>query len=215
MRASVQPTPATQPSTRPAADNRSAQIADFRAQLDQIQERLERLQQQQQRLNQEQQDRQTAAAIARDAQRRDLLLDSEQFPSGYDLATHRFLLQSDDGKFIFHPWLELQVHDVTNVQSHVDKVNNGIELRRADFGFDGTLFSRDFRYSIYWATYRQDCKQNVIGSANEGAENGKTIGSLDQQIGGLPVMQQAEFAVRLGDSDWWFHGGQVHDPLDQ
>ena len=60
-----------------------------------------------------------------------------------------------------------------------DRVQNGIELRCACFGFDGNLFGPDFQYFINWATYRNNGKQNVIGNAADGtALNGKVIGTV-------------------------------------
>ena len=203
LRAADSPAPATQP----AVGNLSAQIESLKAQLDQLQSR-------QQELIRQDQERQTAAEVAQDAQRRDLLVEPGTLTSGFDFDAHRFVLQSNDGNYVFRPWFELQVRDVTNDQQHVNKVNNGMEMRRADFGFDGNLFSPDFRYAVYWSTYRNNVKQNVIGNANDGLLNGKTIGTVDQQLGGEPVLAEADFLARLGDSHWWLHAGQLHDPLD-
>ena len=197
------------PATQPAAKDISAQIDSLKAQLDQLQAK-------QQELDRQRQEQQTSEQVAKDAQRRDLLLDSGSFTTGYDENSHRFVVQSTDGNFTFRPWVHMQVRDTTNYQElpGTNKINNGIELRRARFGFDGNLFSPDFQYFINWATYRNNASQNVIGNANDGALNGKVIGTVDQQIGGLPVLEECWFFTRLGDSDFWLRGGQMHDPLD-
>jgi hypothetical protein len=70
-----------------------------------------------------------------------------------------------------------------------------------------------------WATYRADNKQNVISGGPTAANptlpaKGTVIGTVDQQIGGLPVLEEAWMMYHLPGTQFSLKAGQMHDPLD-
>lgn len=113
----------------------------------------------------------TVDSVLRDADRRSQLMDSEGFTGGY--SNGKFLLQSSDGSFVLHPWIQFQFRDVLNHREDVqkfgpgptpgsvvpdgtkDQTDNGMEVRRAKFGFDGNLWGPDLTYLFQWATDRK------------------------------------------------------------
>ena len=89
----------------------------------------------------------TKGDVLKNADAHSMLIDADGFSSGF--KNNRFTIQSDDGNFVLRPWLHLQVRDTTNYRKNTpagtgnqgSDTENGIELRRARFGFDGNLFS--------------------------------------------------------------------------
>lgn len=68
-----------------------------------------------------------------------------------------FVIRSDDGAFLLHPWAFVQVRDATNYRSRESATvgadtENGFELSRAKFIIDGNIFSTDLTYQFIWAT---------------------------------------------------------------
>src|SRR5438105_2191690 len=57
-------------------------------------------------------DSSAAEAVLRDAEQRSKLLDLQGFTAGYD--NRRFVIRSEDGNFVFKPWLHLQFREVLN-----------------------------------------------------------------------------------------------------
>jgi len=210
--------PTQQPTTQPAAQDLQSQIEAMRAQLDQLQAK-------QQEMMHQRESAETEADVLKDADRRSLLIDSDEFTSGF--VNNRFTIQSTDGNFVFRPWVHLQVRDSTVYREHTPAgtgqsgydTQNGIELRRARWGFDGNLFSPDFTYFINWATNRQDATGTVVSSGPTAANptlpaKGTTIGSVNEFVGGLPELEEAWFQYHFPGTDFSFKGGQMHDPLD-
>ncbi len=100
----------------------------------------------------------TIAAVLADAERRSqLLAESGSFLAGFEKG--KFLLQTADKAFVFHPWLQFQLRNATLARdkfaggSDYD-VQNGFEVRRMKLGFDGNLFSKDLTYLFSWAGNR-------------------------------------------------------------
>jgi hypothetical protein len=129
-----------------------------------------------------------AQQVQLDAGRRSHLMDVEGFTAGY--KNGKFLIQSADGNFVFHPWLQLQFRNVTNWRENGkgpgdDDLENGFELRRVKLGFDGNLFSPDMTYLFDWATDRNS---------------------------GQLILEEA-WARYQFTGDWAVRGGQLKDPF--
>lgn len=77
--------------------------------------------------------------------------------AGYDKG---FFIKSDDGNFLFKPSVQFQFRNETTWRQDAahggsdDDFQNGFEVRRARFRFDGNLFSPKFIYSFVWDTNR-------------------------------------------------------------
>ncbi len=61
-----------------------------------------------------------------------------------------------------------------------------------------------FRYFFNWATYRGNGTTNVGGGGT---------GSVNNGIGGLPVLEEAWVKYHISGTDFYVKGGQLHDPL--
>jgi len=102
----------------------------------------------------------TVDSVIRDADRRtQLLAQDTAFMGGWD---NGFKIRSADGNFMLHPWFQFQFRNVTNYRQDAkqggngDDIQNGFELRRMKFGFDGNVFSPDLTYTFLWATNRHN-----------------------------------------------------------
>src|SRR5258706_3756313 len=102
----------------------------------------------------------TVDSVLHDANRRSQLLATDSsFLGGWD---NGFKIRSADGNFLLHPWFQFQFRNVTNYRqdakqnSQGDDLQNGFELRRMKFGFDGNVFSPNMTYLFLWATDRHD-----------------------------------------------------------
>ncbi len=102
----------------------------------------------------------TVDSVLHDANRRSQLLATDSsFLGGWD---NGFKIRSADGNFLLHPWFQFQFRNVTNYRQDAkqngqgDDLQNGFELRRMKFGFDGNVFSPNMTYLFLWATDRHD-----------------------------------------------------------
>lgn len=97
----------------------------------------------------------TSNAVSADASSRSQFLQAEGVVAGYNKG---FFIQSADGAFSFKPGLQFQFRSVTNYRQNApddDKdTQNGFEIRRARFRFDGNAFSKDLTYSFVFDTSR-------------------------------------------------------------
>jgi hypothetical protein len=149
--------------------------------------------------------------VLADADRHSQLLDTGAgVTAGW--ANNRFFIGSEDGNYTLKPWFHLQIRDSTAWRQKEkpngnDDVQNGFEIRRARFGFDGNLFGQDFTYFINWATYRGNSTGTVTN-------NGATVGTVPLLNGGLPVLEEAWVKYHFPDSPYAIRVGQMHDPLD-
>jgi len=106
----------------------------------------------------------TIDSMIRDAERRSQLLATNGGTSaGYD---NGFFIGTDDKAFYFHPWLQFAPRYVANWRddgksTSSDDTEDGFEIRRMKFGFDGNLFSRDLTYTFIWATDRNSGKPSL------------------------------------------------------
>jgi hypothetical protein len=108
----------------------------------------------------------TVGSVLSDAERRSnpqapKLLQPEGFTAGY---THgRFIIQDASGNFTLNPNLQFQARYVFNYREsdaagNADGGDNnsqdGFEIRRMKFAFDGNLFGPDLTYRFQWAAER-------------------------------------------------------------
>ncbi len=149
--------------------------------------------------------------VLSDANRRSMLLDpSTGFSAGY--TSKGFVIQSEDGAFMLHPWLQMQVRDVTNYREKA-KANgstiteNGIELRRMKFGVDGNLFGKDLTFLVNWATNRGSSKGNVTDPT------GGTLGTVGLGNGGVPVLEEAWAQYNFHNTPFGVKVGQIKDSV--
>jgi hypothetical protein len=137
-----------------AARAQDSELGELKAQMQQMQQRIDELEA-----------RQTSArdvdatveAVIRDADRRGQLLQLEGFTAGYSKG--KFLLQSADGNFVLHPYVQFQFRSVTDYRDGVDggddDIQNGFEVRRLKFGWDGNAFSPKLKYQVQFQTDRR------------------------------------------------------------
>lgn len=99
----------------------------------------------------------TVQAVLSDAGRQSRLMDMEKFSSGYK-SDKGFVLQSDDGQFLLHPWILFQFRNETTYRSSAkggdSDLQNGFETRRLKLGLDGNVFGPDFTYQFIWSVDR-------------------------------------------------------------
>lgn len=132
----------------------------------------------------------TVQTVLRDADQRSQLLQANGFTAG--ISKGKILIRSDDGKFEINPNFQFQLRYVFNYRDESGatpaagdaQVQDGFEIRRMRFGFDGHAFSEDFQYKLLW-----DANQT----------NG--------QVSLLDAVVRYHFA-----DNWWVKGGQYKDP---
>jgi len=132
----------------------------------------------------------SSAAVLRDADRRSQLLQLESLNAGWSRG--RFLLQSEDGRYLLHPWFQLQFRNVTDYREDVkkgnrDDIQNGFEVRRLKFGFDGNVITTDLTYMLQFAVDRKS---------------------------GTTQLEMAWAKYHLPDTPFSIRGGQFKDPVD-
>jgi hypothetical protein len=132
------------PATEPSLD-------ELRQQISQLQDRIQQLENQQHAAEHAAVTDQTVETILRDADHRSRMMQIDGgFTAGF--SDDRFFLASADGNWLFVPHLLLQFRNATNWNHDGDDLENGFEIRRARFSFDGTAFSKDLYYHFQWAT---------------------------------------------------------------
>ena len=130
---------------------------------------------------------QTVQQIVQDAERRSTLL--MQTTGQNLLAGHengKFVLRSEDGNYVLNPTFEMQIRNVTNHNSAGDaSTENGFEIRRAKFRFEGNAVTPDLTYALQWETSQSD--------------------------GGVSL-EDAWVRYKF-EPNWFVRGGQYKDPL--
>ena len=195
------------------ADEAATQGADVGKELSALRARIDQLEHQQkdQQIKADEEKRQaTTDGVLKDADHRSQLFDTVGISAGY--KDHRFFIGSDDGKFVFRPWLHLQFRDVTldrqNFKANGDNdIENGFEVRRMKLGFDGTMFTPDISYMFNWATSRANGSSNVTGTS------GSKIGTVSNNLGGVPILEEAWMKYNFHNTPWYIKAGQIKDPL--
>lgn len=151
------------PTSQPSGDS------DLRQQMQELQAQMQQMKAHEQDLEKQVQEQQALlpppqsqaemdAQMLRDADQHSQLFTETPFMTGYN-PDKGFVIASDDGNFLLHPFLLLQVRDVTNFRQQNlsdDRSNteNGFEIRRMQIGFDGNVFSPDVTYRIFIQTDR-------------------------------------------------------------
>lgn len=133
----------------------------------------------------------TTAQMLRDADARSQMLDMSPMTAGY-VSGKGFVVRSDDGNFLLHPWAFVQVRNTTNYREHgkhgtQGDLENGFEVPRMKFILDGNVVSKDLTYQFIWAT-------------------SDTTGNLG--------LQDAWARYHFPGTSWAVRGGQIRDPFD-
>jgi len=166
----------------PSREELQQQINDLKAKVDQLQAA-------QQNMVTRQDVDQTVKAILQDADKRSQLFAIEGFTAGW--TDGKFIIQSSDGNFLLHPWLQFQLRNTTTwgidrkQPNNNDDIENGFEVRRLKIGIDGNAFSKDLTYAFQWQVDRKS---------------------------GTPGLEDAWVKYQFSDQ-WAIRGGQFKDPL--
>jgi hypothetical protein len=133
----------------------------------------------------------TSAMVMHDAERRSHFLEMGEMTAGY-VPNKGFIIRSEDGNFLMHPWMFIQVRNVTNYREpgsdgKSSETQNGFEIPRMKLIFDGNVFSPDLTYQFIWAT-------------------SDTTGNLG--------LQDAWARYHFPKSQWAVQAGQIRDPVD-
>jgi hypothetical protein len=89
--------------------------------------------------------------INADAERHTNLFDvSTGLTAGWNASKKQFYLASEDGNFYLHPGIIFQARYAADYRRTPDTWQNGFELRRMKFYFDGFLFTPDLTYKFQW-----------------------------------------------------------------
>jgi hypothetical protein len=134
----------------------------------------------------------TISLVNEDAQRRSQLLSSDgNLVGGWNVQKQQFYLGSADGNFYFHPIAIMHIRQNVNYRDDTpagggSTTEEGLELRRAKFGFDGNLFTPDLTYKMQW-------QDNSTGTP--GLEYGWA-----QYVFAHNVYQNADLAIRAGQT---------------
>jgi len=192
----VNPSPTTQP-----AESTDAQLRELRAQVQQLVANQKVLEQQLAQATTrpvpidlaivQAAEAQTAAAVRADADRRSQLFDMTGETAGYD-RDRGFYVSSGDGEFLIHPFVLLQVRNVTEsrVGAKSDGTNdtqNGFEIRRFQLGADGNVFTPDLTCRFFVQSSRET---------------------------GEVTLFDAWVRYRLDHGPWSIEAGQFKAPLD-
>jgi hypothetical protein len=172
-----------------------AQIEALQAEVNQLKAEVKAMKKDQQSAAAAQSDQQQAAAMAglsRDVERRSQFLDASGTTAGFS-DQRGFFIASDDNNFFVSPFALLQIRNATSWRQDEksrgsDDTQNGIEIRRLQFGLDGNAFSPDLTYRIFWQ-------------------------SSEITTGNLSLLM-AWVQYRIHDTPWVIGGGQFKDPLD-
>jgi hypothetical protein len=131
----------------------------------------------------------TVESVLRDADKQSQLMAMEGFTAGW--SNGKFLLQSSDGNFVWHPWVQFQVRNTTSWRNdgkqpnNNDDIQNGFEIRRLKYGFDGNAFTPNLTYAFQWQVGRKD---------------------------GVSTLEDAWVRYKFADQ-WAVRGGQFKDPF--
>ncbi len=162
---------------------------DMQAQIDKLQAKVDRLEALQENLATREQVDATVKQVMQDAEQRSQLFAPGDFTAGY--SDRKFLLQSGDGRFRLHPYLMIQVRNTTTWRvdgkqpNDTDDTQNGFEIRRAKFGFEGNAFSKELTYRMQFSADRHN---------------------------GDPVLEDAWVRYQFADG-LSLRGGQFRDPF--
>ena len=183
---------------------------DAGGEISALRARLDQLEAQQRTAATKADDAKSTQQVVDDAARHSQMMEVGSFSAGH--KNGRFYIGSEDGNFNLRPWFHLQVRDVTVQRQNFkpggdDDIQNGFEIRRMRFGFDGNAFTPDLTYMFNWATVR------ASGTANVNNAAGTKIGTVSNNLGGAPLLEEAWVKYRINGGDFYIKGGQIKDPL--
>src|SRR5439155_6043233 len=129
--------------------------------------------------------------VLKDAEQRSRIFSGDSFVGGWNADKQQFFLGSRDGSFYLHPGIVLQFRNSTSFRQDGKKsgendLQNGFEVRRAKFGFDGNIFGPDLTYKFQW--------QSSTNGGNPTVEYAWVQYLLAHKIAGGPN----DFAIRAG-----------------
>ncbi|HEY7091442.1 MAG TPA: porin [Tepidisphaeraceae bacterium] len=164
-------------------------------QIQQLQSKVQQLETKQQALNSKDVDA-TVEQVLQDADKRSQLLQMEGFTAGWT-KDKGFRIQDAAGNWVLHPNFQFQFRSVTSFRHDGkhgtdDDMENGFEIRRMKFGFNGNAFTPDLTYFFLWNTGKGD---NVGGNS-----------------AGNVFLEQAWIKYFFND-DWAFRVGQIRNPV--
>jgi len=149
------------------ATSQPPSTADLMRQIDQLQSKVQQLESAQQQATSSatttasragamaQSTNDTVERVLHDANKRSQLMQfDEGFTAGFNNG--RFMLGSADGNFTLMPFLQLQFRSTTNFTDNPSNIENGFDLPRVKFGFDGNAFSKEFTYLFLWNSGEND-----------------------------------------------------------
>ena len=124
-------------------------------------------------------------------------LEISPLTAGWDPAKG-FVIRSEDGNFLLHPWAFIQIREATNYRRGAktgggDSTDSGLELPRMKFIFDGNMFTPDFTYQFIWAV-------NTEGAA--------------APAGGTVFLQDAWGRYHFPGTPFAIRAGNIRDPFD-
>jgi hypothetical protein len=135
----------------------------------------------------------TADAIRADADGHGpVFADMEGMGAGY-MKGKGFVIKSDDGNFLLHPWAYLQARYTANYREKSKDFNTdsstdtGFEIARLKFVMDGNVFTPDLTFQLIWNTVK---------------------------AGGTLTLNDAWARYHFHDTPFAIQGGQIRDPLD-
>lgn len=174
--------PATQPDI-------SKEIQGLRARIDELEKQQKQQDEQRRQAAQES----AVGAAQSEADRHSRFLDTTGITGGWNDTKKQFFIGSEDGNFYFHPGGILQFRDVVNYRDHGKNgrsadVENGFEVRRAKFYFDGNLFTPDLTYKFQW-------QDNSAGSPSLEYGWGQYVFAKGFGLGG-----KGDWAVKAGQT---------------
>ena len=139
----------------------------------------------------------TAAAVEADAAKRGGAaitapsMDATGLTAGW-IPSKGFVISSEDGNFLFHPWGYIQPRYVVDYRENGKNgtetdTQSGFEIARLKLAFDGNMFTPDLTYQFIWNTVKS---------------------------GGGLTLNDAWVRYRFHNSNWAIQGGQIRNPLD-
>jgi hypothetical protein len=162
--------------------------AELLEQIKQLQTKVEQLETKQKQSNADVAE--TVAQIVKDAERRSTLLmqtEGQNILAGHENG--KFFIRSADGNYVLNPTLEFQIRNTTNFNDGAaadeDEWNNGFEIRRAKFRFEGNAVTPNLTYALQFEA------SNSTGAMN---------------------IEDAWARYKFADG-WFVRGGQFKDPL--
>jgi len=205
---------AVDPTTQPSPED---QVRALHAKMDQLAAQQKDLERQWREAEEKLESKATSEQLSKETEENNHFITAEGFTAGY--SDKRFVIQSNDGNFVLRPWFHFQDRFVAvdrerfkGPASHPeDQWDVGNEVRRIRFGFDGNMFTPDFQYFFNWTTNRTSGNTNATSTT--GSTKGTTIATTSNNLGGVPILEEAWIKYHFPSTPFFIHIGQMHDPI--